>query len=248
MAQPRISRTLRDEAEVSRIAAILSQETFDSRRALGRRICAEFSFVDATGRLQIAGCMKALATLANTEPCIVLPPPRSPAVNYRPRQLDADVPEPVGVLPHLAGIADLAIQVVTTSPDRALWNTLIARKHPHGMTTFAVCQVRYLVGSSHGWLGAAGFCSAALRVSARDRWIGWDDAGRRDHLHRVTCLSRVLRPLPGPQARSGTREPDHVAWPDPALERRTGPSHRIPRRPEARIAPGQMTCCNANLS
>ena len=139
MAHSRISQTLRDAAAVSRIAAILSQEPFDSRRALGRRICAVFSFVDATGRLQFAGCMKELATLADTEPCIILPPARSAAVKNWPRQLDAVVPEPVGVPPHLAGIGDL--EVVTTSPDRALWDTLIAREHPHGMTTFAGCQL-----------------------------------------------------------------------------------------------------------
>ena len=60
------------------------------------------------------------------------------------------------------------------------------------MTVFAGCQVRYLVGSAHGWPGAAGFSAAALRVAARDRWIGRDDAGRRDHLQRVVCLSRFL--------------------------------------------------------
>ena len=34
--------------------------------------------------------------------------------------------------------------------------------------------------------------AAALRGAARDRWIGWDDAGRRGHLQRVVCLSRFL--------------------------------------------------------
>ena len=58
-----INRTLQNEMAVSRIAATLSQEQFDSRRSLGRRNCDEFSFVDAAGRLQIAGCMKALATV-----------------------------------------------------------------------------------------------------------------------------------------------------------------------------------------
>ena len=60
------------------------------------------------------------------------------------------------------------------------------------MTTFAGCQVRYLVGSAHGWLGAAGFSAAALRVTARDRWIAWSDEQRRGHLDRVVCLSRFL--------------------------------------------------------
>ena len=50
MAQSQIIRTLRDEAAVSRIAGILSRERFDSRSALGRRICEEFSFLDARGR------------------------------------------------------------------------------------------------------------------------------------------------------------------------------------------------------
>ncbi len=185
MVQSQISRTLQNDVAISRIAAILAQEKFASRSAFGRRVCEDFAFYSAAGRPQLAGCMKALATLSDRVPDIVLPPPRAPAVNNRPRQLDCDVPAPVGV-------ADLHVQLIDRSPDRAVWNTLIGREHPHGMTTFAGCQLRYLVGSAHGWLGAAGFSAAALRVAARDRWIGWDDAGRRGHLHRVICLSRFL--------------------------------------------------------
>ena len=192
MSQSQISRTLRDGAAVARIASILSHEQFDSRRALGRRVCGEFSFFDARGRPQLAGCMKALGALAERVPDIVLPPVKAPAVKAGPRLLDAGVPEPEGVPAHPARIRDLRTVAVADAADRAVWNTLIAREHPHGMTVFAGCQVRYLIGSAHGWLGAAGFSAAALRVSARDRWIGWDDAGRRDHLHRVVCLSRFL--------------------------------------------------------
>ena len=60
MSQSQISRALQDEAAVARIASILSQEQFESRRALGRRVCEECSFADARGRLQLAGCLKAL--------------------------------------------------------------------------------------------------------------------------------------------------------------------------------------------
>ena len=192
MAQSQISRTLRGATQRARIAAILSQEQFDSRRALGRRVCEEFSFIDATGRLQVAGCMKALAALAEAVPDIVLPPRGAPVLDNTARQLATDVAEPVGVPAHPAQIDDLQITVVATRSDRALWNTLIAREHPHGMTTFAGCQVRYLIGSAHGWLGAAGFCAAARRVTARDRWMAWTETQRLDHLHRVVCLSRFL--------------------------------------------------------
>ena len=192
MAQSQISRTLRAEASVSRISSILSQESFDSRRSLGRRICEEFSFVGPSGRPQLAGCMKALAELAERRSDIVLPAPAATPVDNRPRLLGAGVPEPEGVPARLAGIDGLEFRLVEDAGDRAVWNTLVATEHPHGMATFAGCQLRYLVGSDRGWLGAAGFSAAALRVSARDRWIGWDDGMRRDNLHRVVCLNRFL--------------------------------------------------------
>ena len=192
MAQSRISHTLRDEAARARVSAILAQEHFDSRRALGRRVCAEFSFIDAMGRPQVTGCLHALATLAARYPDIVLPASKSGGVDITPRLLDAPVPDPVEVPAVLSQVEDIAIVPVTTTADRALWNTLIAREHPHGMTTFAGRQLRYLVGSAHGWLGAAGFSAAALKVAARDRWIAWTHGQRSGQLDRILCLSRFL--------------------------------------------------------
>ena len=55
-----------------------------------------------------------------------------------------------------------------------------------------VGELRYLVGSAHGWLGGLGFGAAALRLRDRDRWIAWDEEQRRAHLHRVVGLSRFL--------------------------------------------------------
>ena len=83
----------------------------------------------------------------------------------RPRLLDAGVPEPEAVPSHPSLIRELEVRLVTGPGERALWNTLIATEHPHGMTIFAGRQLRYLVGSMHGWLAAAGFSAAALRVA-----------------------------------------------------------------------------------
>ena len=90
----------------------------------------------------------------------------------RARLLETDVPEPEGVPAHPKRIRNLGIDAIADAAHRALWNTLIAREHPHRMTTFAGCQMRYPVGSAHGWLGAAGFAAAALRAAAPDPWIG----------------------------------------------------------------------------
>ena len=124
-------------------------------------------------RLQVAGCLKALTALADRRPEIVLPQPKSPAVDCHPRLLADGVAAPEGVPSHPGRIQDLEIIVVRDRADRAVWNTLIAREHPHGMTTFAGCQVRYLVGSAHGWLGAGPLNRmerrAAPGASAADR-------------------------------------------------------------------------------
>ena len=40
--------------------------------------------------------------------------------------------------------------------------------------------------------GAAGHLAAALRISARDRWIAWSEVQRRVRLNRVVCMSRFL--------------------------------------------------------
>ena len=51
----------------------------------------------------------------------------------------------------------------------------MAREHPRGAGPLVGAQLRYLVGSAHGWLGGLGFGAAALRLRDRDRWIGWDE-------------------------------------------------------------------------
>ncbi len=54
-------------------------------------------------------------------------------------------------------------------------------------------QLRYRVRSEHGILGALGFAAPALRLASRDRWIGWDETLRSQHLNpAVLGLSRFL--------------------------------------------------------
>ncbi len=68
----------------------------------------------------------------------------------------------------------------------------MAREHPQGAARHVGAQVRYLILSRHGCLGAFGVAASALMLAARDRWIGWDPALRAQQLHRVVAMSRFL--------------------------------------------------------
>ena len=69
---------------------------------------------------------------------------------------------------------------------------MLGREHPEGAVRHVGRQLRYLIGSDHGWLGGFVFASSALSLAARDRWIGWDAATREARLHLVVGLSRFL--------------------------------------------------------
>ena len=68
----------------------------------------------------------------------------------------------------------------------------MAGEHPQGAGPLVGRQLRYLVGSEHGWLGAFGFAAPSLRLAPRDKWIGWDAEQRRAQLHGVVGMNRFL--------------------------------------------------------
>ena len=200
MIQSQILQTLRAPESQARLAHIVAHEALDSRAAVGRRVCAEFGFVDARGSAQLAGCLKALNRLEGAGR-IVLPAPRRRGCAPSPRCLDEPVAAATGVPGTVEAVEGLSLVRVEERPQRLLWNTLLHFEHPRGTATFAGCQVRYLVVSAHGVLGAVGFSASALHLRAREAWMGWSDGQRQAHLHRVLCLSRFLI-RPGVQCRN----------------------------------------------
>ncbi len=192
MKRGNINLVLKTAEAQSRIIGLLAAETFTSRNAFGRRVCETFDFRNRGGRLQVAGCLKVLRTLASNHPEIRLPDAQPSVKSSGPRLLAQAIPEPEAVPDKLKAVRNLNIIWVETSEDRAIWNTLIAREHPQGIATFAGQQLRYLFHSEHGYLGAAGFAAAALKVRARDHWIAWSESVRKAQLDRMVCLNRFL--------------------------------------------------------
>ena len=191
LAQSQIKRTLSEPQGVARVLAVMREAPAAHRTGLADRVCAEFGFIDARGRAQRASCLKALRALER-EGALVLPAPRTAPGRPRARRLKQPVAAPQAVPAEVAELIDLDLVLVEDDPHRALWNELMAAEHPRGDGPLVGCQLRYLIGSAHGWLGALGFAAAALALSPRDQWIGWDAALRGAQLHRVVGLSRFL--------------------------------------------------------
>jgi len=171
--------------------ALLKEKDGPGRNTTARRVCLAFGFIDPRGCPRQAGCLNALRTL-DAEIQIILPAGQASAPTPNPRLLDAPVPEAKDVPDTAREVQDLKIIRVKSRQERAIWNTLMDQEHPRGTAIFAGAQVKYLIHSAHGYLGAVGFAAAALYLHVRDRWIFSSQKHRGAQLHRMVNLNRFL--------------------------------------------------------
>lgn len=93
----------------------------------------------------------------------------------------------------LSDLGRLECRLVDSDEALRRWEALLDAEHFLGAGPLVGRRVRYLVCSEHfGELAALAFSAPAWRLGSRDRWIGWDDATRAEHLDRVVCNSRFL--------------------------------------------------------
>ncbi len=189
--QNQVASTLASPDGMNRLQDLLAQAGSASRTEMGRRVCQAFGFHDARGRPQLAGCMKALRAL-DGHGRIQLPAPRHGCRPCQPRGLGRPVPAPADVPARADLVQGLALVEVIGKDQRRVWNELLQREHPRGAARHVGPQLRYLLVSDHGVLGALGFAASALTLAARDAFIGWDADLRSRQLHRVIALSRFL--------------------------------------------------------
>lgn len=186
--QNQILSTLR--GDLDKVRELVSDAGRHSRRSLSRELCRHFGFIDPKGDEQWAGCLKALVEL-DREGVVSLPKAKRRTQSRSSRQPEPLEP-PTGVPDRVDAIQGLSVRLVGSRSELRRWSDLVAREHPFGRRPLVGRQLRYLIESDHGCLGAIGFSSSALRLEKRDAWIGWDEQQRGQHLDKVVCLSRLL--------------------------------------------------------
>lgn len=189
--QNQVKRILAQPEAISHIRSMLDGSESLLRTGLSDLLCAHYGFYDPRGVPQRGSCLKALRDLERSGH-FVLPVSLKKSGNASPRRLSEPVATPLGVPAKAGDVQGLKVIFVDTTEHMLIWNEMMIREHPQGAGPLVGRQLRYLIDSDHGFLGAMAFSSAALQLEDRDKWIGWDVGMRRTHLHRVICMSRFL--------------------------------------------------------
>ena len=172
------------------------QQPRPSRNQIAQETCRCLAWFSPDGRPALTSAKVALRKL-HKRAQLCLPGTPVPPTKPRPHRLRASGQKlpPVSQVPRSVDqVSNLHLHLITNEKDplHTLWNDLIIQQHPCGDAPLVGAQLRYLIGSDHGWLGAIGFGPAAFVLACRDQWIGWSTAARVGHLRQVICLNRLL--------------------------------------------------------
>lgn len=179
------------EEIIDRIRLRVQDDPTLTRTGLSREVCAWLGWRGADGRWKDMSCRVALLKLARRG-LIALPAAQDMSFARRAE------PERDEIWPHvemtLAQLGEVWL-VAVDSADALLckqWWSMMQAHHPLGAGPLCGAQLRYLVASRAGFVGGLSFSAPAWRLSARDRWIGWDERARQAGLSKVVANSRFL--------------------------------------------------------
>lgn len=163
-----------------------------NRTAISRKVCKDLKWFKADGKLKEMSCRVALLRMEK-DGCFILPPPETRNGNstkYRHSNLLGDHQVPLTI--SIGDIKSLRLEIVQNQRQSKIWNEMIHRWHYLGFKKLVGAQMRYLINSDQGWLGALSFSASAWNVQPREDFIRWDHQARKQNLHLILNNSRFL--------------------------------------------------------
>jgi hypothetical protein len=161
---------------------------------IARTVCELLAWTRPTGQLKTHECRQWLTRL-HQRGLLPLPALR-PTGPKGPRRIvwtAGSAPQLVITGP-LGTLEPLRLTLVTSAADRTRWTELIDRYHYLHFRVPVGAQLRYLVtaGPHQHVVACLLWTSAAWKMAARDRWIGWTDQQRAQNLTYVVNNARFL--------------------------------------------------------
>ena len=125
---------------------------------------------------------------------VTLPPKKSHPLNpfltrTPPRRVEIDQSPIEG---SVSALGQLEFRLVRRTSLESLHNSLIAQYHYLGYSHPVGEHLKYLVLMGERPVACFTFSSAPRHIGCRDRFIGWDQAGRGQNLHLMVINTRLL--------------------------------------------------------
>jgi hypothetical protein len=183
--------------ELSLIREVVASCSGLSRAELANTVCELLGWQRSRGALKARECWEFLELL-DARGVLRLPEKRlcgrpRGRCTLVPMTQQGDPSREVGG--ELSEFEPVVLDLVQDQQQRLVFRELMGRHHYLGFAVPFGAHLRYLVHVSRPErmvVGCVQFSSPAWRMKVRDRWIGWDDRTRGQHLQRVVNNSRFL--------------------------------------------------------
>lgn len=182
-----------DAQDVTLIQALIEEYPDASRRALSKKLCERWGWVQSNGQLRdmvCRGLMLALHRAGHIElPAVRCRPPNNVVAHHRPKQVAVD--DRILQTP-LAELQPLDIRQVRSTPQERVFDALLQGHHYLGYTRPVGEHLKYLVSAKGRPIACFAWSSAPRHLGPRDRFIGWSATARRQNIHFLAYNSRFL--------------------------------------------------------
>jgi hypothetical protein len=182
-----------DAQDVTLIQALIEEYPDASRRALSKKLCERWGWVQSNGQLRdmvCRGLMLALHRAGHIElPAVRFRPPNNVVAHHRPKQVAVD--DRILQTP-LAELQPLDIRQVRSTPQERVFDALLQGHHYLGYTRPVGEHLKYLVSAKGRPVACFAWSSAPRHLGPRDRFIGWSATARRQNIHFLAYNSRFL--------------------------------------------------------
>jgi hypothetical protein len=179
--------------DIAFINALIAQNPADSRRALSKKLCRAWNWVQPNGALRDMICRGLMLGLHRAGHIRLLEKknhPKNPFVDRKkPGKVKIDKSPING---RLSQIKPFKYQQVRRTPAEKLFNSLIEHYHYLGYCHPVGEQLKYIVYWQKRPIACLSWSSAPRHIGCRDRFIGWSAKQRQKGLHLMAYNCRFL--------------------------------------------------------
>jgi len=182
------------DADVVFIRQLIAEHPTTSRRALSKKLCEAWNWVQPNGVLRDMVC-RGLMLALHRAGHIELPPVRW--VNPNPLAQGRRPPSRTllrwgPVEGRLSEMLPLDIRQVRRSSDESLFDSLVETHHYLGYTQPVGEHLKYLISADGVPVACLAWSSAPRHIGCRDRFIGWSPEVRRKNICLIAYNLRFL--------------------------------------------------------